>query len=79
MLCCLLFQVVGVQQYLVKPRVADINENVLSEQIVSESTLTEDLVKSGMPLEAAIQQVSQLSTSQIGVPLGYIAKKLLCL
>ena len=45
------------QQYLVKPRVADINENVLSEQIVTESNLTEDMVKNGVPLEAAIQQV----------------------
>jgi hypothetical protein len=51
-------QVVGLQQYLVKPRVADVNENVLSEQVLTESTLTEDLVKSGVPLETAIQQVS---------------------
>ncbi|PNF34494.1 RNA-binding protein fusilli, partial [Cryptotermes secundus] len=48
--------VVGLQQYLVKPRVADVNENVLSEQLVTESALTEDLVKNGVPLETAIQQ-----------------------
>jgi hypothetical protein len=50
--------VVGLQQYLVKPRVADVNENVLSEELVTESTLTEDLVKNGVALEIAIQQVS---------------------
>jgi hypothetical protein len=52
--------VVGLQQYLVKPRVADVNENVLSEQLVTESALTEDLVKNGVALETAIQQVSLL-------------------
>lgn len=50
-------KVVGVNQYLVKPRVADINENVLSEQLVTQTALTEDLVKSGQPLETAIHQV----------------------
>ena len=48
---------VGLQQYLVKPRVADVNENVLSEELVTESALTEDLVKNGVALETAIQQV----------------------
>ncbi|XP_067005775.1 RNA-binding protein fusilli isoform X2 [Anabrus simplex] len=52
-------KVVGVTQYLVKPRVADINENVLSEQIVAESGLTEELVKNGQPLETVIQQFEQ--------------------
>lgn len=51
-------KVVGVQQYLVKPTVADINENVLSEQLVEESALTEELVKNaGQPLQSAIRQV----------------------
>ncbi|XP_072156853.1 RNA-binding protein fusilli isoform X2 [Bemisia tabaci] len=50
-------KVIGVQQYVVKPTVADINENVLSEQLVSESSLTEELVKSsGVPLQTAIQK-----------------------
>ncbi|XP_047119808.1 RNA-binding protein fusilli isoform X2 [Schistocerca piceifrons] len=52
-------KVVGVNQYLVKPRTADINENVLSEQLVQETRLTEELVKSGQPLEAAIQAFDQ--------------------
>ncbi|XP_046684469.1 RNA-binding protein fusilli [Homalodisca vitripennis] len=50
-------KVVGVQQYLVKPTVADVNENVLSEQLVEESALTEELVKNaGQPLQSAIRQ-----------------------
>ncbi|GLH04139.1 RNA-binding protein fusilli [Gryllus bimaculatus] len=36
-------KVVGVTQYLVKPQVADMNENVLSEQIMSESGITEEM------------------------------------
>ena len=53
-----MLQVVGVQQYLVKPTVADINENVLSEQLIEESALTEELVKNaGQPLGNAISQV----------------------
>lgn len=47
------------QQYVVKPTVADINENVLSEQLIEESALTEELVKNaGQPLGNAIRQVS---------------------
>ncbi|XP_021916116.1 RNA-binding protein fusilli isoform X3 [Zootermopsis nevadensis] len=49
-------KVVGLQQCLVKPRVADVNENILSEQVLTESALTEDLIKNGVPLETAIQQ-----------------------
>lgn len=52
-------QVMGAQQYLVRPSVADVNENVsvLSEQLTSESVLTEELVKSaGQPLEAVLRQ-----------------------
>ncbi|XP_075227568.1 epithelial splicing regulatory protein fusilli [Lycorma delicatula] len=53
-------KVVGVQQYIVKPTVADVNENVLSEQLMQESALTEELVKNaGQPLETAIQQFDQ--------------------
>jgi hypothetical protein len=58
------WQVVGLQQYLVKPRVADVNENVLSEQLVTESALTEDLVKNGVALETAILQVGLLQCAK---------------
>lgn len=51
------------QQYIVKPTVADVNENVLSEQLMQESALTEELVKNaGQPLETAIQQVIKVNT-----------------
>lgn len=40
------FQVVGVQQYPVRPFAADVNENILSEQLTSESVLTDELIKS---------------------------------
>lgn len=54
------------QQYLVKPSVADVNENVLSEQLVEESALTEELVKNaGQPLEAAIREVLVLDIHYI--------------
>lgn len=49
-------QVIGAQQYLVKPNVADVNENVLSEQLTTGTLITEDLVKSaGQPLDAALR------------------------
>lgn len=57
----------GAQQYLVKPRVADVNENVLSEQLTSESVLTEELVKSvGQPLDAALRQFDRY-VRQLGI------------
>ncbi|KAF4525517.1 hypothetical protein B566_EDAN014903 [Ephemera danica] len=49
-------KVVNIQQYLVKPRTADINENILSEQCLTESTLTEELVKAAMPVEVALEE-----------------------
>lgn len=49
------------QQHIVKPSKVDTKENeenILSEQITTETSLTDDLVKnSGVPLEAAIKQV----------------------
>nr|CAD7444176.1 unnamed protein product [Timema bartmani] len=58
-------EVVGMKQYVVKPRVADINENVLSEQIQADTALNEDLVKTGVPLEMAIQQIEVILTLQV--------------
>ncbi|KAK7584201.1 hypothetical protein V9T40_005164 [Parthenolecanium corni] len=53
-------KVVGMQQHIVKPSKVDTKENeenILSEQITTETSLTDDLVKnSGVPLEAAIKQ-----------------------
>ncbi|CAH1180738.1 unnamed protein product [Phyllotreta striolata] len=48
-------KVAGVQQYTVRPQVADINENFLSTEVTSESVLTDDIIKStGKQLEEAI-------------------------
>lgn len=43
------------QQYPIRPHAADINENILSEQLTSDSKLTDELIKtSGRFLENAI-------------------------
>ncbi|XP_056638862.1 RNA-binding protein fusilli isoform X2 [Diorhabda carinulata] len=45
-------KVVGVQQYPIRPQVADINENILSTEVISESVLTDDIIKTtGRQLE----------------------------
>lgn len=61
MFCSL--QVVSVQEYWVKPRSADINENVLSEQAREELGLSEELIRKGNSLEHVISQVSERSLS----------------
>lgn len=42
---------------LVKPRSADVNENVLSEVARNQFGLTEDQVKNGHPLEHVLEEV----------------------
>lgn len=53
------------QQHIVKPTKVDTkenDENILSEQITTETSLTDDIIKnSGVPLEAAIKQVIEFS------------------
>ncbi len=53
------------QQHIVKPAKVDTKENdesILSEQITTETSLTDDLVRnSGVPLETAIKQVIKFS------------------
>jgi len=54
-----LLQIVGIQQYLVKPTEVDQNENILSDQVTSDIGITEKMVKtSGIPLQDAIDKVS---------------------
>ncbi len=56
----LLAQVVTVQDYWVKPRSADINENVLSEQAREELGLSEELIRTkGNSLDQVLSQVRQ--------------------
>lgn len=51
-------QEVTVQDYWVKPRSADINENVLSEQAREELGLSEELIRTkGNPLDQVLLQV----------------------
>lgn len=60
----LLFQIVGVQQYPIRPQTADINENILSEQLTSESVLTDELIKStGRQLEDALNEFDNYCNS----------------
>ena len=47
----------SVQEHWIKPRSADINENVLSEQAKEELGMTEDLIRKGQPLDQVIAQV----------------------
>lgn len=55
-----MLQVIGAQQYLVKPQSADVNDNVLSEQLTSMSVLTEEIIKiSGQPLDTALRSFEQ--------------------
>lgn len=52
------FQVVGIQQYLVKPNVANTSDSFLSSEVLMETSITEELVKKSLPLEYVILQVS---------------------
>lgn len=48
---------IGVQQYPIRPQTADSNDNILSEQILNESGLTDDIIKSaGRQLEDALKE-----------------------
>jgi epithelial splicing regulatory protein 1/2 len=58
-------KVVFVHKRVVKPRTADINENVLSEQTQTELGLHEDQVKCGDALEVVVEQFDQLSKSKL--------------
>lgn len=53
----LFIQVVAVRYNLVKPRSADVNENVLSEVARNQFGLNEDQVKNGQPLENVLEEV----------------------
>lgn len=58
------FQIVGVQQYPIRPQTADLNENVLSDQLANESVLTEELIKqAGRRLEDALEEFEAYCSS----------------
>lgn len=48
---------VGIQQYPIRPSAADVNENILSEQLTAESVLTDEVIKtSGRLLDTALNE-----------------------
>jgi epithelial splicing regulatory protein 1/2 len=50
-------KIIGVQQYPIRPLAADINENLLSEQLTADSGLTNDMIKTaGRLLGTAIAE-----------------------
>ncbi len=51
------FQVVAVHTNVVKPRSADVNENLLSETARNKFGLTDEQVKNAQPLENVLEEV----------------------
>lgn len=57
----LFFQVLGIQEYVIKPLSADINANFLSDEVQVETRLTEAAIRtSGVTLSKALSLVSLL-------------------
>ncbi|KAK6622299.1 hypothetical protein RUM44_002110 [Polyplax serrata] len=48
--------VVGIQQYLIRPNVANTNDNFLSSEILLEPSITEELVRKSLSLDYVIFQ-----------------------
>merc|ERR1719334_2703730 len=53
------------EQDLVRPSVADINENILSEEVTTEFGICEEEVKVAPPLESVIRQFDQVAREQL--------------
>lgn len=66
-----MFQLVGARQYLVKPSVADVNENILSEQVQISSLLTEEMVKSaGKPLATVLYEFDRYVQQTLNIDIN---------
>uniref|UniRef100_T1ILP7 RRM domain-containing protein n=1 Tax=Strigamia maritima TaxID=126957 RepID=T1ILP7_STRMM len=63
-------KVVAVQQNVVKPRTADVNENVLSDQCKTEFGLCEEQVKNGQFLEQILEQFDQFARTKLDSDAG---------
>jgi len=63
-------KVVAVHYNLVKPRSADVNENVLSEVARNQFGLSEDQVKSGQPLENVLEELDQFAKAKLDSETG---------
>jgi len=59
-------KIVGVHQFPVRPSGADINENILSEEVTTEFGISEHDVKSAPPLESVIRQFDSLAQDELG-------------
>jgi len=59
-------KIVGVHQFPVRPSGADINENILSEEVTTEFGISEHDVKSAPPIESVIHQFDSLAHDELG-------------
>jgi len=59
-------KIVGVHQFPVRPSGADINENILSEEVTTEFGISEQEVKSAPPLESVIRQFDSVAQDELG-------------
>jgi len=59
-------KIVGVHQFPVRPTGADINENILSEEVTTEFGISEHDVKSAPPLQSVIHQFDSLAQDELG-------------
>ncbi|RWS03372.1 epithelial splicing regulatory protein 1-like protein, partial [Dinothrombium tinctorium] len=57
--------VVAALYKVVKPRSADVNENILSEVARNNFGLTEDQIKSGQPLENVLEEFDQYAKGKL--------------
>ncbi|RWS31452.1 epithelial splicing regulatory protein 1-like protein [Leptotrombidium deliense] len=58
-------KIVAAQCKFVKPRSADVNENVLSEVARNHFGLSEDQIKSGQPLENVLEEFDQFAKAKL--------------
>ncbi|CAG7819134.1 unnamed protein product [Allacma fusca] len=59
-------QVVCTSPFVVQPRTADINENLLSEECKIDFKLSDDQVRTAIPLETAIEQLDEIVRQNAG-------------
>ncbi|CAG2104484.1 unnamed protein product [Medioppia subpectinata] len=63
-------KVVAVHTSVVKPRSADVNENLLSEVARNQYGLTEELIKDGQPLENVLEELDQFAKAKLSSETG---------
>ncbi|CAG2159392.1 unnamed protein product [Oppiella nova] len=63
-------KVVAVHTNVVKPRSADVNENILSEVARNKYGLTEEMIKNGQPLENVLEELDQFAKAKLSSETG---------